>query len=423
MRRWLSLSFLRRATPGNVLSLAAVSFLNDLSSEMLYPLLPAFFAGLADPASAALYVGLMDGVAESVASFLKYYSGRVSDVLGVRKPLALLGYAVSIITRPGMAAAGSPWHVIALRLVDRVGKGVRTSPRDALLSESIPADVRGAAFGVHRMADHAGAMIGPLASLTFLAVFLGAEGLWILKGGATSARQMLALRYLFLLCFLPGVAALMVLAFSVREIPPGASQAASGGSAEQTRKAPLPRRFYFFLAALGVFALGNSSDLFLVFYAQTAFSLGLGYVPLLWLTLHVAKIIWSVPGGRFSDLAGRRVAIVVGWALYTAVYLLIPRVPNLWYMWLLLFLYGMYYGMTEGAERALVADVVPPESRGRAYGLYHAVTGFAALPASFLFGVFWKALGAERAFLIGACLAGAATLMLLGLVTFGRKER
>jgi len=408
-------SGVRRALAGNVFFLGLVSFFTDLSSEMIYPLLPVFFSGLVSPAAAVICIGLMDGLAESTSSLLKIYSGRLSDSLGRRKPLALAGYGISSLARPLVCLAAAGWHVIALRFLDRVGKGIRTSPRDALISDSVGEDVRGVAFSFHRMMDHAGAVLGPLVAAAFLYPLLGSLLLWQRGGGATSAREMSALRWLFALALLPGIAAMIVLWRWVRErpLPRGQDDRNPAGDRAAEAAPRLPRRFFLFLAAVTLFTLGNSSDLFLIFLAQSRFGLGIGYVLALWVTLHLSKMIFSLPGGRLSDRVGRRTAIIGGWLIYVSVYLAMPFAANLRTIWTLLIVYGAYYGMTEGAERALIADCVPSAQRGKAYGIYHGAVGLAALPASFMFGLFWAAIGYRTAFFIGASLAAAAVALLV----------
>ncbi len=397
---------------GNVLAFGLVSFCNDLSSEMIYPLLPIFFSGFMPSSMVAVYIGLMEGISESTASLLKLYSGRLSDRLHRRKPLALTGYAISTIIRPLTALAGTGWQVAALRLGDRIGKGIRTAPRDALLSESISAGIRGRAFSFHRLMDHGGAVGGPLLAAAFLYLVLGRTLLWqqgIIQAGQ---REMNALRWLFALAALPGMAATISLWRLVKEkaraVPVPQISAAQSSSPDR-----LPPRFFLFLLAVAIFTLGNSSDLFIIFYAQTRFGLGLGWVISLWILLHIAKIICSMPGGWLADRLGRRTAIMGGWFIYLLVYIAIPMASHLNALGGLLLLYGLYYGLTEGAERALVADFTPPQGRGRAYGWYHSVVGFATLPASLLFGVFWASLGAQNAFFIGAALAASALCLLI----------
>ncbi|MFH2055547.1 MAG: MFS transporter [bacterium] len=393
--------------------LGVVSFLTDLSSEMIYPLLPVFFTGLVSPAAAAVYIGLMDGIAESTSSLLKIYAGRLSDKLGTRKPLALAGYALSGIARPLMALAAVGWQVIGLRFLDRVGKGVRTSPRDALLSESVPPEVRGLAFSFHRLMDHAGAICGPLVAMVVLYAALGKSLIWQQGNSSAGPEEMSALRWLFAAALLPGIAATFVLWRYVKDTPTRASEDDKRPAVADRESLKLPRRFYHFLAAVTLFTLGNSSDLFLIFYALTRFELGLGWVILLWVILHLSKIVFSLPGGSLSDRVSRKTAIMIGWIIYVGVYLAMPYGTELWMTTALLIVYGAYYGMTEGAERALVADFVTAERRGKAYGYYHGAVGLAALPASLLFGVLWATIGPRIAFLIGASLAAGALALLV----------
>ncbi|MBN2053448.1 MFS transporter, partial [bacterium] len=357
-------------------------------------------------------------IAESAASLLKVISGRYSDRLGKRKPLALAGYGISTLARPVMALAMTGWHVVALRFFDRIGKGVRTSPRDALISESVTADTRGLAFSFHRMMDHAGAVAGPLTGLLVLRLFIGTSNLWQQGAASLSPPEMTALRWLFACALLPGLAAMLSLWLGVRDIPHPVSAHPTSKPRHAAAPKGLPRQFYIYLLAVILFTLGNSSDLFLIFYAQTTFGLGLGWTVILWIFLHFAKIVFSIPGGRLSDILGRRAVIISGWAVYMGVYIAIPLLSSLHQIWLVLLVYGLYYGLTEGAEKALVADFTPVEKRGTAYGLYHGAVGFAALPASLLFGVFWAVLGPRVAFFTGAALAFLAMIVLL---TLGRQ--
>ncbi len=403
----------RQAISGNVFALGLVSFFTDFSSEMIYPLLPAFFTGLVAPATAAVYIGLMDGLSESVSSLLKMYSGRLSDRLGRRKTLALAGYGISSLGRPLTALALAGWQVVALRFVDRIGKGIRTSPRDALLSRSVAPGMRGLAFSFHRMMDHAGAVAGPVVAVAFLTLLLGRSLLWHQGNGAAGPAEMQALRWLFGLALLPGLAALLALKAGVTEAAAGPGSAEGAGQAEGDLL--WTPRYALYLASVTLFALGNSSDLFLIFYARTRFGLGLGYLIVLWVFLHLTKVVFSLPGGWFADRFGRRLAILLGWLIYVLVYLGLPRIDSFGLVWLLLLAYGLYYGLTEGAERALVADYAPVGRWGQAYGWYHGLVGLAALPASLLFGLFWAELGARTAFTISAFLAAAAAVLLAAL--------
>ena len=400
--------------PANVIMLGLVSFLTDVSSEMIYPLLPFFFTGLVPVSVAVIYIGLMDGLGETIASLLKIYSGKLSDTLGKRKSLAVVGYGISTLGRPLIALVTAGWHVIALRALDRVGKGIRTSPRDALIGDSIRPEDRGLAYSFHRMMDHSGAFLGPLLAALFLYAWLGQTFFWGKGTVAAGPREMQALRWLFLIAFLPGLVCMFVLFRKVHDIGVP-QQLKPSDMAEQSPslKKPLPKRFYYYLGIVTLFTLGNSSDLFLIFYAQTRFELGLGYAIALWTLLHISKILFSLPGGRLSDKLGRRITIVAGWLVYIFVYLFITLVPDLWMVAALIFFYGIYYGLTEGAERALVTDYVESSQRGQAFGYYHGAVGLAALPASLLFGLFWAQIGPRTAFLISTGLAAIATTLLI----------
>jgi MFS family permease len=405
---------------GNVFAFGLVSFLTDFSTEMIYPLLPVFFSGLVPPAAVAVYIGLMEGLAESTASLLKFYAGRFSDRLERRKPLALAGYAISSAVRPFTAIAAAGWQVTAFRLCDRIGKGIRTAPRDALLSESVTTDVRGRAFSFHRLMDHAGAVAGPMVAIAFLYLILGHAVLWHHGSGRAGPREMIALRWLFAFAALPGITATICLWRMVQDKPRTAGARDANKQGLQPRAAKLSPRFIVFLMAVILFTLGNSSDLFLIFFAQQKFGLGVGWVISLWVLLHLSKIAFSLPGGWLADRVDRKAAIIVGWLIYVAVYAAMPYTSNFWAACGLLVFYGSYYGMTEGAERALVADFVPAGDRGTAYGWYHAAVGFATLPASVIFGVFWSALGPNAAFLIGASLAAGALLILIFRFSVGK---
>ena len=398
---------------GNVLMLGLVSFFTDFSSEMIYPLLPLFFSGLVSAGMVAVYIGLMDGVAETVASVLKIYSGRISDAVGKRKPLVFLGYGISTFARPLLAVCAAGWHVILLRFIDRIGKGVRTAPRDALISESVYPEVRGLAFSFHRSMDHAGAVLGPVVAGVFLYLLLGGSELWGRFSATATPGDMHALRWLFAFALIPGIAAIWIIASKIKEIrkPSGAEM----NNPENQNAPPLPGRFYVFLLAVTLFALGNSSDLFLIYFAQTQFNLGPGYLILFWIALHLSKICFSMPGGWLSDRLGRQFTITAGWIIYMAVYCAFPFASELWMIWLLIVAYGSFYGMTEGSEKALVADFVPAECRGQAFGLYHGVVGLGALPASLVFGVLWSVAGPKTSFILGAFFAAAAAAVIAGL--------
>ncbi len=410
---------------GNVLALGLVSLFTDLSSEMMNPLLPVFIAGLVPLGLAPVYVGLMEGVAETTASLLKLGSGRLSDYLGRRKMLVVAGYGLSTCARPLMALAGlvgPAWaggQVVGLKFLDRVGKGVRTSPRDALISDSVGPETRGLAFSFTRAMDHAGAVGGSLLAIVILFVFLG-YGLWRSSTAKPALEEITALRWVFALALIPGSLAVLTLTWKVHEIAPKsvarASRPCINDHGQDAHATKLPTRFFAFVGIVVLFTLGNSSDMFLLLYAWEKFGLGLLAVIGLWIALHISKIVFSFPGGILADRIGRRPMILAGWTMYALVYLGFSQAQVQWQFWALFLAYGFYYGMSEGAEKALIADFVPPESRGTGYGIYNGAIGIAALPGSLLFGVFWATIGPGWAFGIGACLAGLAAILLATLL-------
>lgn len=390
----------RRASwrpPRTVLALAAVSFLTDVSSEMIAPLLPLFLVGtLGAPVMA---VGIIEGSADALSALLKVGSGVWSDRVRRRKPLIVAGYALAALVRPVMAVAHGTGQVLAIRLTDRVGKGLRGAPRDALLAAATPAADRGRSFGFHRAADHAGALTGALVAMA------------LLQGAS------LPLRQVFALAAIPGALAVVVALVGVREggvAPAVASAPAAPEAAEPPRSArpaahapPLPRRFWWVMGACLLFAMGNATDAYLLLRLRDL-GVPVGAIPLAWALLHLVKSASSVPGGALSDRMGRRPLIAAGWLVYGAVYAGFAVARPGWTPWALMAAYGVVFGLTEGAEKALVADLVPAVRRGAAFGWYHATMGVAALPASLLFGALWEWRGAPAAFAMGGALAVAA---------------
>ncbi|MGH7717633.1 MAG: MFS transporter, partial [Gemmatimonadaceae bacterium] len=351
-----------------MIALGVVSFFTDVSSEMIYPLLPIFLTTVIG-ASASM-IGLVEGAAESTAAFLKLASGWWSDRVRRRKPLVVAGYTLASVVRPLVAVAQSAQQVLAVRVLDRVGKGIRTSPRDALIADSVDPALRGRAYGFHRAADHAGAVVGPLLAFALLR--------W----------ADVPMRTVFWLAAVPGAIALAVLLIAVRDVPrPDSARVAPAKlDAVDLSTTSLGKRFWAYLAVLVVFTLGNSTDAFLLLRAR---DLGVPatLVPILWAALHVVKSASSTPGGALSDRVGRKPLIVAGWLLYALVYLGFAAASAPWHAWALFAAYGVFFGLTEGVEKALVADLVPPARRGAAFGWFHLAFGMAALPASVLFGV------------------------------------
>jgi MFS family permease len=335
---------------------------------------------------------MIEGIAESTASLLKLYSGYLSDRVKHRKGWVVAGYSLSNVMRPLIAFAGSWVQVLALRFSDRVGKGLRTSPRDAMIADSTPPEFRGMAYGFHRAMDHGGAIVGPLL----------ATGLLLLYQDSIST--------VFLLSFIPGTLAVVLLLVGLRE---RASAPRTGGRTFSFRSAwtEMPDGFRKYLLIILIFTLGNSTDAFLLVRAQ-ALGVPIALLPTIWVALHVVKMAFSVPGGMLSDRLGRKRVIVAGWVVYALVYAGFAFASRQWHVWALFATYGIYFGLTEGVEKALVADLAPAHLRGSAFGLYHLTVGIGAFPASLVFGLVWERFGPSAAFGMGAGLALLSSVML-----------
>jgi MFS family permease len=304
--------------------------------------------------------------------------------------LVVTGYTVSSFARPLVAFALAPWHVLAVRFTDRLGKGLRTSPRDALIAASTNQSVLGRAFGFHRSMDHLGAVTGPFLAFALLTL-LGER-----------------LRTIFLLAAIPGLLSVLILIVWVTEV---------GAAPPTPLITPWPRsrmdgRLLRFLLIVTLFTLGNSSDAFLLLRAQGV-GIGVASLPLLWTFFHVVKAATGMPGGILSDVRGRRGTIIAGWLVYALAYLGFGVATQPWQIWTLFAFYGLYFGLTEGVERALIADLVPAERQASAFGLYHFCIGIAALPSSLLMGYLYQSFGAGPAFTVGAVLAAVSALLLL----------
>lgn len=381
----------REPLSSGVVALGWVSFVTDVASDMIYPLLPDFLTRVLGAGPAI--VGLVEGVAESTASLTQLVSGWWSDRLRRRKPLVVAGYGIAAIARPLIGLATSWTQVLAIRFSDRVGKGIRTAPRDALVADLTPAESRGRAFGLQRAMDNAGAMVGPLLSAALLKFWIEQE------------------RTVFLLAFIPGILGLAILLWKVperRQAPasPKTPATESGGK--------LPRVFWLVLGVFVLFTLANSTDAFLLLRAQQA-GIPIWQIPLVWAFLQGVKAASGVPGGILSDRIGRIRSLLLGWLVYAAAYAAFAAVSQPAAAWATFAFYGLFYGLTEGAQRALVADLVPAASRGRAFGAFHGALGLAALPASILFGIWWTAFGGPAAFRIAAGLALVAAAGLAAL--------
>ncbi|HTO89056.1 MAG TPA: MFS transporter [Thermoanaerobaculia bacterium] len=375
-----------RLDPG-VVTLGWVSFLSDVASDMIYPLLPDFLTRTLGAGPAA--IGLIEGIAESTASFAKVVSGRWSDRIRHRKRFVVLGYLLAAVVRPLVGVAQSWGQVLAIRFTDRVGKGVRTPPRDALLADLTPPESRGRAFGLQRAMDNAGAFVGPLLAALLLKFVIPEE------------------RTVFLLAVVPGLAAVALLLWRVPERPRQAP-------ADPDAAAPaerLPSGLWIAIGIFVVFALANSTDAFLLLRARQQ-GVPLWQMPVLWAFFQGVKAAAGTPGGALSDRIGRAPTLMLGWTVYGFSYVGFAFATSTLAIWPLFAFYGLFFALTEGTERAMVADLVPERLRGRAFGAFHAAIGLAALPASLFFGILWKAIGPRPAFLVGAGLALLATAAL-----------
>ncbi len=390
-----------RDLPRNVWAVSVTSFFMDISSEMVINIVPLFLANVLGVQTAI--IGLIEGVAKSTASILKLFSGWLSDKLRGRKWLAVAGYGLSAITKPFFYFAAS-WEAIAgVRWLDRVGKGIRTAPRDALVADSVSADKRGLAFGFQRAADTAGAMLG-------LLIALGA--VWLAQANAVKL-GLSTFRMIVLISIIPALLAVLALAVGAKDVPVLKERALPKFAFRS-----LGKPFVVFMVIVGLFELGNSSDAFLVLRAQDA---GLSVTGILGMLVcfNLVYTLVSAPAGSLSDRIGRRKLIVAGWLVYALVYLGFGLAQYGWQVWALYMIYGLYYGMAYGTSKAIIADLVPDTVRGTAYGTYNAVIGILDFPASVIAGLLWQGLGnwpglgASAPFLFGAVAALVAAILLI----------
>ncbi len=352
--------------PQAVLALGLTSFLTDAGSEMIFPLLPAFVASLgAGPA----FLGLIEGVAEAVASTLKLVSGYLAERTRSEKAFVVFGYSLAALVRPLVALATAPWHVLAIRVSDRVGKGMRSAPRDALLSASVSKEHSGRAFGFHRAMDHAGAVVGPLVATALLALGL-------------------PLRHVFAAAVVPGILSVIVVA-TVRAPATKKKEWVAPKESNAPGKLHDTRFFPSYLAILLFFSLGGSSDAFLLLRSKEL-GVPVHAIPMLWAAFHVSKVLAARMGGTLADRFSRPKVIVAGWCIYGATYLAFGFGNRAWHAWVLLVLYGASSALAEPAEKALVKDLVPAGHAGRGFGLYNFVLGISAIPAGLLTGWLWK---------------------------------
>jgi len=392
----------RRLHP-NIWVVTATSFLTDISSEMIVYLIPLFLANILGVRTAV--IGLIDGIAETTASLLKIYSGALSDKLGKRKGLAVLGYGLSTVAKPFLYFANTWGWVLGVRFADRTGKGIRTAPRDALVAASTDEKSRGLAFGLHRAGDTAGA---------FLGIGVAALIIWLTQAN-DSLLSVATFRTAVLVSILPAVLAVVVLALGAKEV------AIAGRGSEKVRLSlkSVDARFKAFLLVIILFTLGNSSDSFIILRAQER---GLSVLQTMFMLMTFTAIytVLSGPLGALSDKIGRRRLIIAGWLAYGLVYLGFAFSQAGWHIWALFGLYGVYYAATEGTAKALVADLVPDAQRGTAYGLFNAAIGLTALPASVIAGLLWQGAGAWTGFGASAPFFFGAAMALLAMLLFWR---
>src|SRR6266567_2966965 len=379
----------------NIYTFGITSFLNDTASEMAYWVLPAFLASLgAGPAQ----LGLIEGVAESVASFAKLFSGYLTDRIERRKPLVVAGYFVANAVKPLLAVAGAWWHILLIRFSDRLAKGVRGAPRDVMVAESVPKERLGSAYGLIQSMDSAGAIAGPLAALVLLARY--------------------GIRSVFWAAAIPGALCVMVALFGIRETKCGTSENSALTPAKKSAETPvassiaLPGAFYMALIAVTLFSLGNSSDMFLVMRAQNV-GIPVALAPLLGLIFNITYTLGSWPAGWFSDRFSRRWIAAAGYFIFSVVYFVFGRAPSSLAIWITMAVYGLYYALTQPVLKALVVETVGQDVRGRALGVYFFATSVGTLAASLITGQLWKHYGASVPFYLSAGLAAFSAMLLV----------
>jgi MFS family permease len=384
-----------RMLPRVVWLFGFASLFNDVSSEAIFPLLPQFLTSLGAPIA---FLGLIEGGADALSSVIKMLSGRLSD-RGPRRLLVTGGYTLPGLARAGIALAAAPWHVLTARLVDRAGKGIRSGPRDAMIADAVDPSERGRAFGLNRSMDHLGAAVGPLIASALVALGVG-------------------LRATFVVAALLGLVAPALLFLRLRE--PAPAEAPRTAETAAPGEPRLKRGYTAYLVACVMFALGNSSDAFLIVRAA---EVGWKNVPLLWFFHHLVKSAAALPGGALSDRHSRAIVVAAGWAAYALTYVGFGFATSPVQIVFLFLAYALYHGLAEGAERAIIADLAERGGRGRAFGIYHGSVGVAALPAGLLTGYVWGHMGARWALGLNAACAAVASIFLFWLAFAGPLRR
>lgn len=391
----------------NVFFLGVVSLLTDVSSEMIFTLVPLFVKNVLG--GGGMIVGLIGGLSESFDAIFRIFSGRISDRFQKRKVLAVIGYGFSTIVKPFMLLASAWGGVLGVRFGDRIGKGIRSSPRDALIADSVTAEVRGKSFGIHRAMDTSGAVLG-LAAAAVIIYFLQGSDLTLMDN---------TYRWLVIIGIVPAaIAVIMLIAFVQEKRLPSAAPTAAG-TTPVTAKQGFSGQFKLFLVIMGLFTLGNSSDFFIVLRAQDL-SVNVLEITVMLVVFNLTYALIATPAGILSDKLGRRRVIVIGWTVYALVYLGFALATSVWSIWILFAAYGIYYGIVEGVAKAFVADLVPAERRGTAYGYYQTAVGLMLLPASVIAGVLWDKVNTAAPFYFGA---GLAFLAMLGLLLLVKEKR
>lgn len=378
----------------NILSLGLVSLFTDLSTEMSYAVIPIFLKEVLKVQP--VFIGLIEAIAESTASVLKAFSGYISDRCRKRKIFIFVGYTMSTIVKPLLAFATQGWHVLVVRFGDRFGKGIRTAPRDALIADSSSKEYLGRAFGFHRALDTLGAALGP--TLAFLILALSSQNY----------------RLLFGLALVPGIIAVLIIIFGVREKIPETQARAFSFSLKDVNS-----QLRIFFCIIVLFTLGNSSDAFLLLRAK---EIGISaiHIPLLWLAFNISYFAWSYPAGVISDRIGRNKTIVLGFLVFSLCYSALAYTKHAAGVWIIFVIYGLYYGLTEGNLKAYVAELTPAGVRGTMFGVYHTIIGVTLLPANLLMGLLWQKVGFSHALLVGAALSFMSAVLLFALL--GKKK-